>query len=204
MTDSIKITRGASKRFKALNCTVEHILELYKSNSIMQVAELVGGDYYVVRRILVLSGVKLRSKGNNSIGKSRIKYGIAGIAAKRGWNVGSMARIFAIKKLGGKCVKCGCADWRVLQLNHINGVKPRHGVYYEQQKMLVMEAIKIALGESNCHVEVLCANCNVVHEYERGMRPAAEKFISSSTGQLTALYDSAEREFLSLTKVCST
>ena len=48
-----------------------------------------------------------------------------------------------VLELGGKCVNCGETDIRVLQINHIN-------------------------GRDNPEVDVRCANCNILYEYERG------------------------------------
>lgn len=69
--------------------------------------------------------------------------------------------------LGDKCIKCGITDFRVLQIDHING----NG--YQEQKVNNW-------GGHNTHryyyhilevkgkgYQLLCANCNWVKRYER-------------------------------------
>ena len=68
--------------------------------------------------------------------------------------------------LGGKCRRCGNNDIRVLQVNHINGggTKDKHLISRNLYK-------KIASGERVAgDFNLLCANCNVLYEYERGYR----------------------------------
>lgn len=69
-------------------------------------------------------------------------------------------------KFGGKCNRCGIADWRVLQINHVNGggtkdirTKRTRGIYKE-----------ILEGSREGDFNLLCANCNILYEYERGIR----------------------------------
>lgn len=67
-----------------------------------------------------------------------------------------------IELLGGKCVRCGCTDWRVLQVNHINGKgsqerrkKGSWGIYRE-----------ILNGKRSIDdLDLRCANCNILYEY---------------------------------------
>lgn len=85
------------------------------------------------------------------------------------WRAESRAkrRQKVLNTLGGQCVKCGFADWRALQIDHIygGGTKARRarnnhnrGAYYQQ----VMESVKQGLDTYQC----LCANCNWIKRYE--------------------------------------
>ena len=74
-------------------------------------------------------------------------------------------RLKVLTLLGKKCERCGNEDPRVLQINHINGgggheIKARGGSMYFYSAILDGSR---AIGDLN----VLCANCNIVHEYER-------------------------------------
>jgi len=77
-------------------------------------------------------------------------------------------RLAVIEYLGGKCAKCGLEDWRVLQINHINGggnrdVKSKRGRNYALQQ-------EIVTGKREGEFNLLCANCNILYEYERDIR----------------------------------
>lgn len=72
----------------------------------------------------------------------------------------------AIDKLGGKCSQCGVLDKRLLQINHMNGggikeLRPYpHGFYR-----------RIVNGKRKTEdLDIRCANCNILYEYERGVR----------------------------------
>ncbi|HMG18727.1 MAG TPA: hypothetical protein VK573_08385 [Gemmatimonadales bacterium] len=65
--------------------------------------------------------------------------------------------------LGGKCVKCGFADWRALQVDHVKGGgrqdRGRTGNRNQWFKIVMAARDKYQL---------LCANCNWIKRYERG------------------------------------
>lgn len=77
------------------------------------------------------------------------------------------ARVMA--KVGnGECRRCKINDIRLLTINHINGkdevakVKDRYGNSFY---------LDILLGRRTTDdLEVLCFNCNILYEYERGAR----------------------------------
>ena len=69
-----------------------------------------------------------------------------------------------LKAFGGRCAKCGFADSRALQLDHIGGggrrmriSKGQHGVY------------RYALKYRD-KFQLLCANCNSIKKFENGER----------------------------------
>jgi hypothetical protein len=91
------------------------------------------------------------------------KEKIAQHAINRLWRL----KIAAIEQLGGKCAGCGTTDMRVLQINHLNGrgdVEDRFGAE--------IYAPIVAGTRTTDDLDVRCANCNVIYEYERGNRRA--------------------------------
>lgn len=69
-------------------------------------------------------------------------------------------RKLVIEKLGSKCVNCGERDYRVLQLNHINGGG-------RKDKALRTICREILDGKRDGDFDLRCANCNILYEYER-------------------------------------
>jgi hypothetical protein len=69
-----------------------------------------------------------------------------------------------IKSLGGRCRKCGCNDVRVLQVNHIGG-----GGIKELRTRISKMRGEILRGERK-DLDILCSNCNIIYEFERGKR----------------------------------
>lgn len=63
--------------------------------------------------------------------------------------------------LGGKCEKCGIDDWRVLQIDHING-----GGRKERASGYDFNAIRRdVLEHGREKYQVLCANCHALKTY---------------------------------------
>jgi len=64
----------------------------------------------------------------------------------------------------GKCKRCGFADWRALQLDHVFGGGTKKGMTLTTNKKAVAAAIRqIHIGQ----LQVLCANCNWIKRHER-------------------------------------
>lgn len=63
--------------------------------------------------------------------------------------------------LGNKCVKCGFADWRALQIDHING-----GGHKERKAMGPFNYYKKVYNDTETKYQLLCANCNWIKRYE--------------------------------------
>ena len=79
------------------------------------------------------------------------KYSRSEIGRRR-----ELLRIKVVEKLGGKCIKCGVDDIRVLQLDHING-----GGNKERRKGIEAYTVyKRALLVGEKEFQILCANCN--------------------------------------------
>lgn len=74
-------------------------------------------------------------------------------------------RMRVIERLGGKCQRCGILDWRVLQIDHINGngtqeirARGSDGIC---AKILAMPDV-----EWKKEYQLLCSNCNWIKRYE--------------------------------------
>lgn len=74
-------------------------------------------------------------------------------------------RNIIIEALGGKCVRCGFADKRALQIDHINGggSKERKERNFEGQFHGMV--LKSFLNAENKY-QLLCANCNWIKRFE--------------------------------------
>ena len=71
-------------------------------------------------------------------------------------------RIELLNFLGGKCERCGNGDWRVLQVDHVNG-----GGSQERKTGYNLSAIRKDVFEhGRTKYQVLCANCHAIKIYE--------------------------------------
>lgn len=69
-----------------------------------------------------------------------------------------------IQLLGGKCVRCGVDDYRVLQVNHRQGRGREERAPQSLYRDIVMGR------RTTDDLELRCANCNILYEYEHGRR----------------------------------
>jgi hypothetical protein len=67
-----------------------------------------------------------------------------------------------------KCCKCGCSDIRVLMINHIDGGGSAERKSLGRSHARLMRANIRDGTRSPSGLDVRCANCNLLHEYERG------------------------------------
>ena len=74
-------------------------------------------------------------------------------------------RLAVLKKLGEKCIQCGFADWRALQIDHVknNGAEERKELHYKRFYKKILEMTQTELQEN---YQLLCANCNWIKKYE--------------------------------------
>ena len=72
-----------------------------------------------------------------------------------------------IQHFGGKCNQCGETDWRVLQVNHINGGGRKDLLSKGGSAKVYKEILS---GKREGEFNLLCANCNTRYEYETGRR----------------------------------
>lgn len=78
-----------------------------------------------------------------------------------------------VQILGGKCSRCPVADFRCLQIDHVNG-----GGTKERQKIGPLAIYrKIIKGATN--YQLLCANCNWIKRYEEKEHLQLKVFPSS-------------------------
>jgi len=69
-----------------------------------------------------------------------------------------------IQFLGGKCERCGITDFRVLQVDHVNGgghreiVERLRGKYWKDYHDLIRA--------DRSRYQLLCANCNWIKRHE--------------------------------------
>lgn len=86
-------------------------------------------------------------------------------------------RYRALQKISSRaipeCEKCGQKDWRALEINHINGGGGKEAKEKGFRRM-ALEIIKGTRGISD--LNVLCAGCNKIYEYERGKRRLPENY----------------------------
>lgn len=84
------------------------------------------------------------------MGKQRLEYRIE-------------QRMLAIQSLGGKCARCECTDWRVLQIDHVNGGGTRERREHPGTISLYKRVVRDA---ASGRYQLLCANCNWIKRFE--------------------------------------
>jgi hypothetical protein len=72
-------------------------------------------------------------------------------------------RATVIQSLGGKCVKCGFADHRALQVDHINGGGTKEISSFRSMRSYYRHVVSSPPGT----YQLLCANCNWIKKWER-------------------------------------
>lgn len=70
-------------------------------------------------------------------------------------------------KLGHVCCKCGFADKRALQIDHVNG----GGNQEHKQVKNAFTFLNKVLADTNGTYQILCANCNWIKRMERREHP---------------------------------
>ena len=85
----------------------------------------------------------------------------------------SMNRLKVLELMGGKCVKCGISDYRLLEISHKNGdgYLERRGLNGKKMHGGWATAYAILRGwRQTDDLELLCSNCHILYEYEKGFR----------------------------------
>lgn len=76
-------------------------------------------------------------------------------------------KLEVIKKLGGKCVRCGFSDIRALQIDHINGNGRKELMSFKSHRdALIRNILQLSANEMNTKYQLLCANCNWIKRFE--------------------------------------
>ena len=68
--------------------------------------------------------------------------------------------VIKYKKIFGKCVDCGISDWRVLEFDHVKGIKKFN---ISEGTKRSFQAIKEEIRKCECR----CANCHRIKTRER-------------------------------------
>ena len=90
------------------------------------------------------------------------------LAEPRNRDLRARKRREAIRLMGGKCQRCGYhKDSRALQFDHRKGIRCHNSKrrFYGEDTLSV--TLKI-LGGQRGKYQLLCANCNIIKQYERG------------------------------------
>jgi S-adenosylmethionine:tRNA-ribosyltransferase-isomerase (queuine synthetase) len=90
------------------------------------------------------------------------------IGNKNGYSLLTKKRVWArkielIKRLGGKCVKCGITDIRVLDVNHKDPTKkerPKDRKYNWTRRFKEW-------NKNFSNIELLCSNCHRIHTWQQ-------------------------------------
>ena len=80
-------------------------------------------------------------------------------------------KIQTFMKLGSKCVRCGTTDPRVLQINHLKGGGGKEGRNGTNMYGAILRGER-----ATDDVDLRCANCNIIYEYEQHRRNIPEKY----------------------------
>lgn len=67
-----------------------------------------------------------------------------------------------LRVLGGECIRCGFADWRALQVDHVKG-----GGRLDRQRFANKSAFLRVVMKERDKYQLLCANCNWIKRYEQ-------------------------------------
>jgi hypothetical protein len=153
------------------------------------IAKWCGVHHRTIRKIIKESGTKLKPKVcENALCRKVFQPrnvgifhgGVQSFCSNRckdahkiqlGRKYGRELRLEVIKKLGGECVVCGITDYRVLQVNHINGGGRQDFLKNGPSKIYR----DILSGARASEFDLRCANCNRRYEYEQGRAWSNEK-----------------------------
>jgi len=100
---------------------------------------------------------------------------MANSEAWKAWRhkAGIRMRLQLIEMLGGKCIKCGMADVRVLQINHLHGNRreAESGKKEFVRTGTMTFYWDVLKGRRKTDdLDLRCANCNILYEFETGRR----------------------------------
>ena len=79
-------------------------------------------------------------------------------------------RLEVLEHLGGQCVVCGISDYRVLQIDHVNG-----GGSEDRKNLSRTTFIAKVLKDDGSMYQLLCANCNWIKRFENNENPKSNK-----------------------------
>ena len=84
---------------------------------------------------------------------------------------GTRLRERVLAHLGGKCVCCGFADSRALQIDHVQNDGHSDPYRLKRRRTALLQAV---LRDTSGRYQLLCANCNAIkaHEHLQELRAA--------------------------------
>jgi hypothetical protein len=78
------------------------------------------------------------------------------LAKQRARRIRNIQHVYAYLQKS-KCIDCGIDNWRVLQFDHVRGIK-NYGIYQMVSRRHTLEAIDLEIEKC----EVRCANCHIL------------------------------------------
>ncbi len=72
-----------------------------------------------------------------------------------------------LEKLGSKCCRCGFADVRALQIDHINGDGGIHRRRHKAGTIQYIRDIERSIDNGEEKYQLLCANCSMIKEKQK-------------------------------------
>jgi hypothetical protein len=113
------------------------------------------GAYYQRNKEELKAKARVHGRNNYAKDRKRMKAYVRSIRQR------------AIAHFGGRCLRCGFADARALQLDHVNGGGSKEiGPGYWKVGYVTYHLRAIA--DTTGKYQLLCANCNWIKRYERG------------------------------------
>lgn len=108
-----------------------------------------------------------KEKGKEYRRRYREKNKIKDNESKRKYAIGIKQK--AINIMGGKCVKCGISDIRILTINHLHHQDVKKMTKTKRRKRGRYAYLAIIKGEQDMtRIDLRCYNCNILYEYESG------------------------------------
>lgn len=116
---------------------------------------------------------KLEKMDNDPIYKAKV------INHNRQWRREYRAKIRSrtFLVLGSKCVRCGFADSRALQIDHINGGGNQELSYDRGGEGYYLKIVKEVESGNNQKYQLLCANCNWIKRCENNEHTLRTEYI---------------------------
>jgi hypothetical protein len=71
-----------------------------------------------------------------------------------------------LEKMGGKCIKCGQSDMRLLHVDHIQGQGYLEKEYFADKEKMYWFYLKYFSDEST-FLQILCVNCNLARKMDK-------------------------------------
>lgn len=125
-----------------------------------------GNNYETTKKYRQSKAVQERHREQNRRYYWRHRDTIRALKNPRTRELRHRMKMTLLRKFGGRCQRCANSDWHVLQLHHVNGGGSKERASGEDN---VKTYRKLLRGKRAAdEFQLLCANCNVIQEYENG------------------------------------